>query len=782
MNALKHAFAVGIALPAVLLLVLNVRTAWAGATDAVELGPAPTVDGYNPYTGRVSAAVCSLADPDRYFVAGADGGVWRTTDGGVSWVPLTDFMPTTAMGALALDPTDENVIYAGTGEANYANHSRYGLGLLKSTDGGDSWVQLAADTFAGRTFSRLIVHPQNPLVIYAAIARAGGFPELAAAKGHPDAEGPVGVFRSLDGGQTWEHLTSGLPNLAATDLALDPVNPSILYAGIGHIFGDADNGIYKTTDGGDSWTKLGGGLPTSSVGRVSVAVAPSNPNRLYALLTYPASSTGSGASMRGAYRSDNGGFTWTQLSALVNIQATYGWYLSVITVQPTDPDVVFMGGVTLYRSLNAGGSWSNVTPPHVDMHALAWDAAGRLVCGNDGGVHRTSNLGSSWTALNTGLGVIQFYAGLSVHPTDEEYFLGGTQDNGSNIRDEDSDEWVHVFGGDGGWTQIRPDSPSLIFVEYQGTGNLYRSPTGGSYFTFSGTGISTSDRNCFLPPYVIDPNQTNRMYYGTQRLYRSLNAGQNWTALTGDLTGGGDAAIRTLAVAPSDSGVIYAATNDGRILRSTDAGENFASIGLDFPGWPRVTREVFVHPTEPLTAYVATAYFDSHQIRRTRDVAAADGAPLWEILNPPKNVPINVVAVDVRGTFPVMYAGADDGLYRSVDEGQTWHRYGAGLPHTCVIDLILEAERQRLIVGTQGRGAWRVPIGIPGDCNCDGSVTYDDIDYFVAAIGGETAWTEFYADQHAGAPPPCPYVSCDPTGDGVVSYDDIDPFVALLGG
>ena len=776
MNIARDMFIAGIA-----LFAAQVSAAPAAATDAVELGPAPTVEGFNPYTGRVSAAVCSSTDPDRYFVSGADGGVWRTTDGGQSWTPLTDFMPTTAIGALALDPNNENVIYAGTGEANYANHSRYGLGLFKSTDGGDTWTHLAEDTFAGRTFSRIVVDPQDPLVLYAAIARAGGFPELAAAKGHPGAEGPVGVFRSEDGGQTWVHLTNGLPNLAATDLALDPVTPSTLYAGIGHIFGDPGNGIYRTTNGGDSWTKLSGGLPTSTLGRISVAVAPSNPDRLYALLTNPANFTGGGAATLGIYRSDNGGATWTQLTPLAGLQATYGWFLSVITVQPTNPDVVFMGGVTLYRSDNAGVSWNFITPPHVDMHALAWDAAGRLICGNDGGVHRTSNLGNSWTAKNAGLGIIQFYAGLSVHPTDDDYFLGGTQDNGSSIRDQDSDEWVQVFGGDGGWTQIRPDWPALVYVEFQGTGNLYRSTTGGSSFGFIGSGINTSDRNCFLPPYVIDPNQTTRMYYGTHRLYRSLNAGQSWSPLSGDLTGGGSAAIRSLAVAPSDSSVIYVATNDARVLRSTDFGANFDVIGLDFAGWPRVTREIFVHPTEPLTAYLATAHFNDHKIRRTLDVPG-ERAPVWEVVNPPKDVPINVVAVDVRGTFPVIYAGADDGLYRSVDDGQTWHRYGAGLPHACVIDLILEVDRQRLIVGTQGRGAWRVPIGIPGDCNCDGSVNFDDIDYFVAAIGGEAAWTDFYANQHAGGLPACHYVSCDPTGDGVVNFDDIDPFVALLGG
>ena len=757
---------------AAVLLGACAMTAW--GVDAVELGPAPTVDGANPYTGRVSAVACSRTDPNRYFVAGADGGVWRTTDGGASWTPLTDFMPTTSMGALAIDPINENNIYAGTGEANYANHCRYGLGIFKSTDGGDTWVQLAEETFAGRTFSRLVVNPDNPQVLYGAVAAAGGFPALAAAKLHPGRYGPMGIFRSEDGGTTWTQLLNGLPNDAASDVAIDPSDPTTVYAAIGNVFGAAHNGIYKSVDGGASWTKLEGGLPTTSVGRITIAVAPSMPQRLYTLYNYPADSSGGGAYTRGALRSDDGGASWTELDP-GSIQSSYGWYLSVVTVQPTNPDVVFMGGLDLYRSDNAGASWVNVGPPHVDQHAAEWDAAGRLVAGNDGGVHRSANLGNLWTALNTGLGLIQFYAGISTHPTNDDYILGGTQDNGSNIRDEDSQEWIQVYGGDGGWTQINPATPTTLFVEYQGTGNLYRSLNGGSSFSWSGSGITTTDRNCFLPPYVIDHTNPTRMYYCTHKVYRSTNGGSSWVSFSGDLTEGGSAAIRSLAMAPSDSSILYVATNDGNIWRRIGTWEK---IALDIHGWPRTTREIFIHPTDPLTAYVAVGVFGEAQIRRT----VPSERDWWQTVNSPADIPINVVAVDVRGSKPIIYAGADNGLYRTINDGATWHRYGRGLPHSPVIDLRLEVDRQRMIVGTQGRGAWQVAIGLPGDCDCDGVVSYADIDYFVEAINGEQAWQSFYAARHEGAPPPCHYVSCDLTGDGVVGYDDIDPFVEALGG
>ncbi len=695
------------------------------SSDWDELGPAPIING--GYTGRVSAVACSPTDPNRYFAAGADGGVWRTTDGGSSWTPLTDHMPTSAMGALALDPLNENIIYAGTGEANYANHSRYGLGLYKSTDGGETWLQLAEDVFGGRCFSKMVINPLNSQIIYAAITRAGGFPELAAAKGHPGATGPLGLFRSDDGGSSWVQLTNGLPSLSTTDVAIDPSDPQTLYAAIGRIFGHPDNGIYKSTDGGDSWGKLGGGLPSETLGRISVAVAPSMASRIYTLITRPSDAFGGGASVLGAYRSDDGGGSWTSIP-VGSIQATYGWYLSVVSVQPTNPDVVIMGGLSLRRSTNAGANWQTITPPHVDMHAIAWDADGRMVVGDDGGVHRTSNLGNNWTSHNNNLGVIQFYAGLSLHPTSDVTIFGGTQDNGSNRRNTDTMNWTQVFGGDGGWTQVDQSSPNRVFVEYQGTGNLYRSTNGGDGFSYVGNGIS--GRNCFLPPFLINPDNSQRMLYGTHRIYQSLSGGTGWSALSDDLTDGAGA-IRALAMAPSNPNVVYAATNDGNVLVSIDGGEDFAQILDDIPGWPRVTREMFVHPHDPLTMYLAVAVFGEDQVRRTRDAGQS-----WEILDGDlPDAPVNVVAADVRYSTPVIYAGADDGVYRSADDGASWHRYGIGLPRAAVIDMRLDVARARLIIGTQGRGAWSIPIGVPGDLNDDGCVDQADLGILLAAFG-----------------------------------------------
>ena len=665
-----------------------------------ELGPAPISS--VQYTGRVSALACSQTTPGLWFAAGADGGVWRTENSGVSWTPLTDFESTTSIGALALSPTDDSVVYAGTGEANYANHSRYGLGLLRSTDRGETWTRLAESVFAGRTFSALVVDPRSTNVLYASIARAGGFPELAAAKGHPDANGPVGVFKSTDSGASWTQLAGGLPtNLAATSLAIDPDDPDTLWAGIGRIFGAPGNGLYRSTDAGATWSRVGNGLPTgSSVGRITVAVAPSQTSRLYVLLTSPSNATGGGAFTLGGYRSDDAGANWTNVTP-GSIQSSFGWYVSVVSVDPSDPDTVFMGGVTLHRSVNAGASWSNVTPPHVDMHAVAW-SGGQPVAGTDGGVYGSSNGGSSWFARNSGLGLIQFYAGLSSHPTLAGRLFGGTQDNGTNRATDGV--WQQVFGGDGGWTQVDQAVPTRGFVEFQGTGNLFRSTNSGNSYSFSGSGLG--GRNAFLPPYLIDPSDSSVMYYGSHYISKSTNSGTSWSPISGDLTTG-SGAIRSLAIAPSDPAVLYAATNDGNVLVSTDSGVQWTVVRSGHPGWPRVTRELFVHPRDAQKVWLAVAAFGSERV-----LYSEDGGASWiSVAGDLPDVPVNTVAV-LPGSPDVLFAGTDQGLYASSDGGVHWRRYGRSLPYAPVIDLLLEPRRTRLVVATQGRGAWVASLAV----------------------------------------------------------------------
>ncbi|MHC4065140.1 MAG: hypothetical protein ACYSUI_11675 [Planctomycetota bacterium] len=730
----------------------------------VELGPAPITNG--GYTGRISAVACSPTDADKYFVAAADGGVWRTTNGGASWTPLTESLPTAAMGALAMDPTDENVLYAGTGEANFANHSRYGLGLYRTHDGGETWEHLAEGTFAGRCFSRIVVDPANPAVLYAAVTHAGGFPAAVAARGHPQTWGALGVFKSTDSGATWTHLTNRLPALSATDLAIDPSNPQVLYAAIGDIFGQSNNGIYRSIDGGASWAKLSGGLPTINVGRISLAISPSNPMVLYSIHTNTATATGGGASTIDVYKTSNGGMSWTPQNS-GNFQASYGWYLSTAIVHPTDSNTVVVGGLTLLRSTNGGGNWFDRTPPHVDMHALAWDAAGRLVVGDDGGIHRTNDLGNSWTSHNDGLGCIQFYAGLSLSPADPDYVYGGTQDNGTLYRPSAGMSWTHLLGGDGGYTGVRPAHPNYVFAEYQGSGNLYRSTNYGSGMSYSGSGISSGDRNCFLPPFAINPDNDVEMLYGTHRVYYSSSAGSSWSVRSGDLSNGGGA-IRCLVLAPSVPQTVYAVTNDGNVQVSTDFGISWTLSLAAVPGWPRTTRQIAVDPDDDQRAILAVSNFGLDQLLLTED----RGTSWTPIDGDLPDIPVNTVAIASWVDHNIFYAGTDAGVYLSVNGGQNWTRLGANLPNAPVIDLIVDPANKRLLAGTQGRGAWTISILRTGDFNGDNDLDLEDFQAFQGCMGASAL--------------DVPSAAClevfDTNGDQTVDLADFTDFEMLLTG
>ena len=691
---------------------------FAGASSAQQwqaLGPAPIGSGdFAGFTGRVADLALSRHDPDLYFAAAASGGVWRSTDGGASWTPLTDALPTTALGAIALDPRDEGILYAGSGEANYAYHSLYGAGIYRTGDGGQTFRVLAQGRFAGLAFSELAVAPSG--AVWAGVSRAGGTASgFEGARRHPRRTAPTGLFHSTNGGKGWTLVRRGLPPLPVSDVDIDPRDPRRIFVTASDVFGDRRNGVYLSTNGGGSFREvLGAG--GSSLGRIAVAIAPSDPDFVYAIASRPAGreTTGGftpvGDITLALFASTDGGGTWTSTYP-GNFLGDQGVYDIAIAVAPDDPRVVFLGGVQVVRTRDGGATFANVTPPHVDLHDLEFDAAGRLLASGDGGVFRSEDFGDSWETLNQGLGTVQYYGGLAVSPLDPELVLVGSQDNGTHLRRPDG-TWVEVLGGDGGWCDVRPEDPDTFVVQFQGAGNVFRSEDGGLSFEELGGAVDLGDRTAFQGPLLFGPDSSlgQVLYYGTQRVLVS-EGGSPFAPLSPDLTSGAPWAIRSLAVSPSDPDTIYATTSDGRVVTTADGGASWSRVRSGIAGWPRIMRQVAVDPGDPAVAAVVDGGFGGARVLLTRNRGRA-----WtEVGRRLPDLPIFAVAIAHVAGRRQLLVGTDRGVYASGDDGKRWARYGAGLPNAPVHDVVVDAAHGRVVVATLGRGVWSSPLVAVGD-------------------------------------------------------------------
>lgn len=660
--------------------------------------------------GRVTDIVADPANPSIVYVGAASGGVWKSTDTGATWTPIFDGAGSPSIGALAMDPSDANTIYAGTGESNAGGGSvAYGGdGVWKTTDGGGSWTQLGLEGTA--SIGRIVVDPANPERVY------------VAATGNLYAKGPDrGVYRTTDGGGSWQNVLFVSDSTGCADLAIDPATPTRVYASMWERtrrpsirrYGGPTSGIYRTTDGGDSWTLLSTGLPLPATrpGRIGIAVAPSSPSTVYAI--YP-DSTGYFA---GFFRSVDSGTTWARQSdsALSGFYSSFGWWFGRIWVHPTNPAVIFAPGLPLMRSTNSGNGWSDVSASmHVDNHAMwisplmpnvIWE-------GNDGGLYRSTNGGTAWTHI-VNLPITQFYTN-EVHPSQPNKVYGGTQDNGTIRTLGGVAAWTDVYGGDGHYVNVDPNNTNVIYAEYQ-YGVLVKSTNDGATFFSATSGIS--GRANWSTPVVIEPASAGKpqttLYYGANRLFRSTNSAASWTAVSPDLSDGDPGAngvvygtITTVAVAPSDSATIYVGTDDANVWVSTDAGSSWTKVDGALP--ERWVTRLAVDPTNDAIAYATLSGFREAEylphVFRTTDW----GASWADISGNLPEAPVNDLIVD-SATPSILYVATDVGVYETQDLGATWFALAAGMPLVVVNDLdYLGGVTPVLYAGTYGRSMYRL--------------------------------------------------------------------------
>ena len=673
--------------------------------------------------GRISDLEYDPNNTDIIYAGASTGGVFKSTDGGISFFSVFDELAVLPIGDIAVDPVNSNIVYAGTGEANGGHNNFAGAGIYKSTNGGQTWNQSGLQSTV--TIGRIVINPLNPLRIYAAAAGSYFAP-------NPER----GVYRSDDGGATWTNILFVNDSTGAIDIAMDQSNPDNLLAAMwkrtrypngGSLTGETSQ-LHRSTDGGNSWTVLGpsNGLPNSStqtVGRIGVSISRSNPNVAYALYT--------NTSLVGFFKTTNGGLNWTDAdpgNTLDNGFSTFSWYFGNVRIHPTNPDIVYVLDYEIMRSTNSGNTWNDLSNSniHVDNHALAFKPGdpNTIIEGNDGGIYNTSNSGTTWTKVEV-LPVTQFYE-IGIDANNPQRLYGGTQDNGTNRTTTGAlDDWDHIYGGDGFYVIVDHTNPNVIYAESQ-NGGLGKSTNGGATFSNATSGISNSEKKNWSTPVIMDPNNNSVLYYGTNKVYRTTNAASSWSAISPDLTNGNQArlgTVTTIAVAPTNSSVIIAGTDDANVWITSNNGANWTKVNTGLP-YRWVTR-VAIDPNNEDIAYVTfngLKWVDPqpHVFRTTNK-----GASWSDISSNLPDAPVNAFAIDPLRSN-VLFVGSDVGAYVSFNTGGNWQFLGQGLPMVSVYDLKVHPTANYLVAGTHGRSMYKIDLAQVVGINENGISTADN--------------------------------------------------------
>ncbi len=700
--------------------------------------------------GRVSRSCGVAGDPFTYYAATAAGGVWKSTDGGLVWKPIFDDQPTASIGAMAVAPSDANVIYVGSGEANIRGNVQPGNGIYKSTSAGKSWTHVWKQK---GQIGHMIVHPANPDIAYAAV--------LGSAFG-PNPE--RGIYRTTDGGKTWKQVLKKDADTGAIDVCFDPANPRILFAALWQTrrkpweftSGGPGSGLYRSEDAGETWKLVGpktrakagnkpngggqvsgaddedNGLPEGIWGRVGLAVAPSDSRRVYALIE---------AEKGGLYRSDDGGAKWSLVNPARYLRQR-PWYFSTIHVDPANPDIVYCPSVRLLKTIDGGKSFRSIKGPHhVDHHDLWIDPKNgrRMIDSNDGGVDITTNGGETWHAPS--LPICQFYH-VSCDNSVPYRVMGTMQDQGTASGPSNSlsttgisiCDWHTVGGGEAGFAVAHPRDPNLVFAgEYGGFISRYDHRTrqasniAGYPFNASGQGgEELKYRFQWTAPILISHHDPHVLFHAANVLFVSQDEGKTWKTISQDLTrndrqkqkwsGGpitGDntgveiyGTIFSIAESPKQAGILWAGSDDGLVHVSKDAGKTWTNVTKNILGLPEWGTVCCIEASSRAagTAYVAV---DAHRLDDNKPYLwkTTDFGATWQSLagKLAQDDYLRVVRAD-PATPGLIFVGSETGVSYSRDRGQTWERLKLNMPTAAVCDLVVKGND--LVVGTNGRSIW----------------------------------------------------------------------------
>lgn len=700
--------------------------------------------------GRIESIDVPAGSTSTMYVGVGSGNLWKTTNNGTTWKPIFEKESSFAIGDVAVAPSNPDVVWVGTGEVLMARSSYAGTGVFKSTDAGETWTNMGLQD--SHHIAQVVIHPHDPDTVW------------VAAIGHLYTENEErGVFRTTDGGETWERVLYVDDRTGAIELVIDPGDPDTLYAAMwersrkawGHDTHGPGSGVYKSTDGGASWQQLGDGLASGAglpvgehIGRIGLAVARSNPDVVYALVdnygldpSPPPADTPGGRGGRGGrggprriggevYRSDDKGETWRKMN---EERVAAGYDFCLIQVAPDDENVIYLPNNRFMASEDAGRTYRQIEGTlvhllphgsrvlHLDQHEL-WvnpHNGDHMLLGNDGGIHLSYDRGASWLHLNN-LPIGEFYA-VAVDMDEPYNIYGGTQDDAAlfgasdqEIEDDLGDRWTHVYldrwgGGDSYFTYRDRLDPDLIYYEHQ-MGDLRRKRMSSGVTVRirpqAGEGEEPLRPN-WMTPFFISQHNPLTLYYGANVLFKSLDRGDTWTPISPDLTSRpaqqGNVpwgTVTSVAESPLQPGLLYAGADDGYVQVTEDDGNTWTRIDEGLPQrW--VTRLV-ASRHDLATVYVSLTGYRYDDFDTYLYVSTDYGAGWEPISSNLPSEPINVIAEDPENR-DILYVGTDTGVYVSLDRGASWHALCANLPTTPVYDLVVHPRDGELVIGTHGR-------------------------------------------------------------------------------
>jgi len=668
--------------------------------------------------GRISDIEFNPQNPNIVYAGAATGGVFKSTDMGLTWTSIFDNQAFLPVGDIAIDPLHPDTIYVGTGEPNGGHNNIPGGGIYKSVDGGTTWQFIGL----GNTVStgRIVIDPSNTQRVF--VASVGSY-------FGPNPE--RGVYLTTDGGLTWNSSLFVSDSTGAIDIVIDPNNPQRLMATMwervrrpnsSHLNGPS-SGLYRSLNGGISWAQLTTNLPNPSVenvGRIGLGLHQANPDVVYALYT-------DGNYYSALYKTTDFGNSWTDADPGGNISfgtSSFSWYFGQVRAHPTDPNTVYALDVAFMRSTDSGSSWPIVygyggpSILHVDHHALAFNPndPNYLLEGNDGGINISTDGGVNWAKVAE-LPVTQFYE-IGLDYNNPQRLYGGTQDNGTlRTLTGNLNDWGRIYGGDGFYVIVDHTNSNIIYAESQ-FGNLGKSTNGGLSFSGATNGINSSEPTNWSTPVVMDPNNNNTLYYGTDRVYRTTDGANSWTAISPDLTDGIPGTrlgtVSTIGVSPVLSNVIWAGTDDSHVWYTVDGGTNWIDVSASLP-YRWVTRVIPDHQSET-GAYVTFSGLKwqdpQPHVFKTTDL----GFSWTDISSNLPDAPVNAFAVDPVNTN-WLFVGTDLGAYSSSNGGTSWNYISPDLPIVSVYDMKIHPTGHFLVFGTHARSMYKMDLGFTTGVN-----------------------------------------------------------------